>query len=215
MKHKELLRRVVEISYKMRLSHVGSCLSALPIIADIYEQKKPDEKVVISNGHAHLAHLVVRANKREMDLVIEQSKTSENIIEKYMEEFGVHCDRRAGCDVSTGSLGHGIGIAVGMALADRSKNVYCLISDGECAEGSVWEALRVASENKLKNLKVYLNANGWGAYRKVDDIYIDFAAGVEIVEADMTMYPDWLSTQEAHYRVLDEKSYKELMEVLR
>ncbi|MDD5415757.1 MAG: hypothetical protein PHE48_01985 [Candidatus Daviesbacteria bacterium] len=54
-----------------------------------------------------------------------------------------------------------------MALADRNKNVYCLISDGECTEGSVWESFRIADDLKVNNLKIILNANGWGAYSKI------------------------------------------------
>ena len=79
----------------------------------------------------------------------------------------IHADS-SWCDVSTGSLGHGLGIAVGMALADRNKNTYCLISDGETAEGSIWESLRIAQEQNLTNLKVYCNANGWASYQSVD-----------------------------------------------
>jgi len=82
----------------------------------------------------------------------------------------VHPDRNSaiGIDVSTGSLGQGLPIALGMALSDKKKNVYCLISDGECAEGSIWEALRIAHDNKINNLKIMVNANGWSAYDPVD-----------------------------------------------
>src|SRR5438477_597536 len=81
--------------------------------------------------------------------------------------YGIHCERAGGCDCSTGSLGQGLPIACGMAIADRAKNVYCLISDGECSEGSIAEALRIADENQLENLKVHLNYNGWGAYKEI------------------------------------------------
>jgi len=74
---------------------------------------------------------------------------------------------RFGIDVSTGSLGQGLPIAVGMALADRTRNVYCLVSDGECTEGSIWEALRLVVEQKINNLKIIINANGWGAYSSI------------------------------------------------
>jgi len=71
-------------------------------------------------------------------------------------------------DCSTGSLGHGLPIALGMALADRSKRVYCLISDGESFEGSVWETLLLKDKFKADNLKIYLNYNGWGAYDPIN-----------------------------------------------
>lgn len=146
-------QRILDTSKKFGLTHIGSSLTSVEIIQEIYRIKKPDEKFVLSNGHAHLAHLVVM-----------NSENAEFLINKY----GIHCNIESGCDVPTGSLGHGLGIAVGMALADRNKNVYCLISDGECAEGSIWESLRIAKEQNLTNLKVYCNANGWASYQSVN-----------------------------------------------
>ena len=149
----KLQNRVLEISKKFGLTHIGSSLTCVDIISEIYATKKPDEKFVLSNGHAGLALAVV--------LFSDDDKIGKMIQEN------IHADS-SWCDASTGSLGHGIGISVGMALADRSKNVYCMISDGECAEGSVWESLRIASEQNLTNLKVYVNANGWTSYQSVD-----------------------------------------------
>ena len=153
--NKELENRILQISYENKLSHIGSCLTALPIIEEIYRIKKPEEKFVLSAGHAHLAHAVVMEKYgigKAEDLIV----------------AGIHCDRENKCDVSTGSLGQGIAIACGLALADRSKNVYCLLSDGECMEGLVWESLRIASEQQLNNLIVYVNSNGLSAYGEID-----------------------------------------------
>lgn len=149
----------MQISREHKLSHLGSCLTALPIIEEIYETKKPEEKFVLSAGHAHLAHLVVK----ESHGLISQAET-----ERLLQEYGIHCDTKAGCDVSTGSLGLGLPVAVGMAMADKSKDVYCLVSDGEMAEGSIWEALEVVRKYKVTNLKLYVNANGWSAYDKTN-----------------------------------------------
>lgn len=145
------MKRILEISKKMGLSHVGSSLTAYPIIEEIYKIKKPDEKFILSNGHAALALAIFLHGDK-----------AEEIIKENM-----HADR-SWCDCSAGSLGHGLGIAVGMALSDSTKNVYCMISDGECAEGSIFEALRIAQEQNLTNLKVYCNANGWASYQSVD-----------------------------------------------
>ena len=144
--------RIIELSKKYKRSHIGSSLTALPIIQKIFKVKQPNEKFVLSNGHAALALYVTLYPEDEEALPWKKC---------------LHADS-SWCDCSTGALGHGLGIAVGMALSDRSKNVYCLISDGECAEGSVWEALRIASEQKLDNLKVYVNANGYASYQSVD-----------------------------------------------
>ena len=160
MNNKDLKRRIIEISYPRKLSHLGSCLTAVDIIDEIFKIKKPEEKFVLSVGHAGLALYVVLEKYLGLNA------------EKIFEHHGVHPDRCSKChiDCSTGSLGNGLPIAVGMALADRNKNVYCLISDGECSEGSIWEALRIASEQNLNNLKVYCNFNGWGAYKSISHL---------------------------------------------
>jgi len=187
--------RLIEIAKKHQLSHLGSCLTALPIIEEIYAEKKPEEKFVLSAGHAHLAHLVVKEGLGLLNA------------EEALEKGGIHCDRKVGCDVSTGSLGQGLGIATGMALSDRSKNVYVLVSDGEMSEGSVWEALRVAKEQGLYNLKIYLNANGWGAYGPIDIqqlvIQIEafgFPVKVRLTNSDIGT---WTTGLLAHYKVAD------------
>ena len=147
--NKELKKRTIEISYEKGLSHLGSCLTAVDIIEEIYNTKKPDEKFVLSAGHSGLALYCVLEKHGGRDA------------EDIFDHHGVHPDRCRDCgiDCSAGSLGHGIGIAVGFALGDRSRNVYCLISDGECAEGSVWEALRISQEQNLTNLQLYVNIN--------------------------------------------------------
>lgn len=192
--------RILQISYDHKLSHVGSCLTALGIIEEIYAKKKPEEKVVVSSGHAHLAHAVVQESNGAI------SSAEENI-----QNWGIHCDRRGGCDSSTGSLGQGLPIAVGMALADRDKNTYVLVSDGEMAEGSCWEALRIAKEQNLTNLKIYLNANGWGAYDPIDIDDLEkrikaFGFPVEIERTNSDL--PFAKGQASHYKVMSEEDYE-------
>lgn len=203
--NKNLKRRIIEISWKHKLSHLGSCLTAVDIIDKIYSVKETGEKFVLSSGHAGLALYCVIEKYEGVD------------VEKIFKHHGVHPDYCNQChiDCSTGSLGQGLPIAVGMALADRSKNVYCLISDGECAEGSIWEALFVADFHKLTNLKVYLNFDHYAAYRSVPWKYLDLITqfGVEIVETEVDQLP-FLKGQDAHYVVMNEEDYKVAMETL-
>ena len=145
-----LERRIIDLSYKHKLSHIGSCITAVHIIDEIFAEKG-DGIFVLSNGHAGLALYVV------------MEKYGLGDADALLTKHGIHPNTDAHIFCSTGSLGHGIGIAVGAAMSDRSRKVYCLISDGECAEGSVWEALRIAAEQHLDNLIVHLNANGYGA----------------------------------------------------
>ena len=203
---KPLYKRTLDVSYAKKLSHIGSCISALPIIYDIYKVKKPDEKFVNSAGHSHLAHLVVREAMGEIDN-----------LEELLEKYGIHCDVRAGCDVSTGSLGHGIGIALGMALTDRTKNVHCLISDGEFMEAICMESLRIAYETHLDNLKVYLNFNGFGAYRSINKVWLEgviksIGFPVNVVDSSsVTSSSKYLKGLQGHYYVMDNNSYEDIL----
>lgn len=149
--------RILEISRKHKLSHLGSCLTSVDIIDHIYSIKRPGEKFILSNGHAALALYVI--------LEKYECKDAEALYEKHgthptrNEEDGIYC--------TTGSLGMGLGIAVGMALANRDKDVYCLMSDGEIFEGSVYEAANLIEKFSIKNLHVFVNWNGWSAYEKL------------------------------------------------
>src|SRR3989338_1534763 len=132
---KQTRKRILEISYFSKFSHLGSCFSAVDLINAVYMIKKKEEKFILSNGHAGVALYAIL----EKNGLVDRAS---------VEKLYIHPDRnpRLSIDVSTGSLGHGLPIAVGMALADRTKSVYCIISDGEISEGSIWEAFRIASE---------------------------------------------------------------------
>lgn len=203
------MRQIIDISYRLGLSHIGSCLTALPIIQEIYSKKKPGDKFVLSQGHCHLTHAIVM---EEYGLI----KSAEENIKKH----GIHCERAGGCDVSTGSLGHGIPLTVGLALANRGRMCYVLTSDGDMAEGSNWEALRIAKEQKLSNLKVYCNCNGYSAYGSVDLDRLEkqikgFGFPVEMVRTNMDGYPEYLQGLNGHYAIIDtEEKYNELMKCL-
>jgi len=154
----KLNRRVLELSIKYKLSHLGSCLTSLPIIYNIYLTKKFDDKFVLSNGHAGLALYVVLEYFYNVNA------------EQLLILYGIHPERDLNnhIDVSTGSLGLGITIATGIALTNPNIKVYCLISDGESTEGSVWESLRFIDEFNITNIEVYVNINGWSAYKQID-----------------------------------------------
>lgn len=204
--NKDLKKRILDISYKYKLSHLGSCLTAVDIIEEIYGTKGYWEKFVLSSGHAGLALYVVLEKYLGKDA------------EKIWLHHGVHPDRCNKCclDCSSGSLGQGLPIAVGMALADRTKNVYCLVSDGEIAEGSIWEAIRIIHDNKIDNLKLYVNWNGYGAYDQsskwayatlIGDPLIDFRATKDELS--------FLRELDSHYHVMTEDEYKEGLEALK
>jgi len=152
----DLTYRVLQLAYKHRLSHLGSCLGVLPILEEIYTNRQSADPVILSAGHAGLALYVA----------LEEycGKDAEDLLNRH----GVHPAKNAadGTWCSTGSLGLGLPIACGRALADRSRNVWCVISDGECREGSVTESFQIMRDQQLTNLKVFLHWNGYGAYRE-------------------------------------------------
>lgn len=202
----KLEKRCIELTYKHHLTHLGSVLTSVGIIDKLYLAKNQGDKFVLSSGHAFVAHAVVleKNGKGDADDLVARHGTHPNR------------DTLSTIWVSTGSLGQGLPIAVGMAIADPAHDVYVLISDGEMAEGSMWEALRIAGELRLENLKIVVNANGFSALGRVDVDLLDTRMQMFypslVLKTDMFKYPEWLQGLEAHYLALNEEQYKELMD---
>jgi len=200
----KLQKRIFEITFQEKLSHLSSCLSALPIIHEIYDQKKEDEIFILSNGHAGLALYCELESRYGIDPVM--------LLHKHGIHPGKDLENKLYC--STGSLGSGLPIAAGHALADRNKNVWCMISDGEAAEGSIWESLRFAHEQQLDNLRVYVNINGMGAYDYIDVDYLEkrllaFLPTINIRKSEPTKLP-FAEGLLSHYYVMKPEDYAKL-----
>lgn len=205
---KELEKRIVQISYDNQLSHLGSNLTAVGIIDEIYQKRRDNEPFILSSGHAGLALYVVLEKYLGVDA------------EMLFDKHGVHPNRDMdnGIWVSTGSLGQGLPIAVGMALSDRQRLVHCLISDGECAEGSIWESLRIWKRENLTNLKIHLNWNNWAAYRSTENddelLILKDWYPITIHEPEINIFP-FMKDQANHYHVMNEEDYNQAMEILK
>lgn len=197
--------RILEISYKHKLSHISSCLTAFRLIDNIFKVKGINEPFILDNGHAGLA-LYVALEKWHF-------KDAEQLLEKH----GIHPNRDLQNEIycSTGSLGQGLPVAVGMAIADRSRNVYVLTSDGALKEGSNWEALRIAGEMRLENLRITVNANGWGAYHKIDtellDTRLQFFYPSLVLKTSLLDQPPFLQGIQGHYHVMSREDYEEVI----
>ena len=200
-----LKKRILEIAYKHKLSHLGSYLSAVGIIDEIYKSKNKEDIFILSSGHAALALYVVL-----------EKYEGKNAEELFLKHGGhPHRDEDNGIYCSTGSLGLGITVAVGRALANKNRKVHVLISDGESAEGSVWEALRFIQESNLTNIEVYVNVNGYAAYDKVDTKYLvdrleAFLPRINIRYTSVNQYP-FLKGLNAHYHIMSEEDYKSIL----
>lgn len=154
----KLKERILEISKKKGLSHIGSCLNSVDIIQEIYKLKSDAEPFCLGNSHAFLALAVVLEYEYGYDA------------EKLSDDFGTHAKRSINPPiwVSGGSLGLVEPIAAGLAFYKKTSNVYLLSSDGGMMEDIPWSVLRFKAENKLDNLKWYISCNGYGAYRKIN-----------------------------------------------
>ena len=121
-------------------------------------------------------------------------------------------------DCSTGSLGLGISVAVGRAAANPDKKVFVTITDGECAEGIVWEALRYIEEYNVDNIEIHVNANGWACYDPVDVDYLErrlkaFLPRIIVHRTDVNEFP-FTQDLDAHYYKLTKEDYEEGLKVL-
>lgn len=168
---KQIRRIILERSYAAHVGHIGSALSVADILAVLYARilniKSPDDlnrdRFVLSKGHAALALYAALFLK---EWITEEELNSFSSSET---KLGVHPERVVnGIDFCTGSLGQGITYGVGSALAARLKNsnrrTFVLISDAECNEGSVWEAVMFAAHHQLSNLIVIVDLNGQQAF---------------------------------------------------
>lgn len=204
----DLDKRILEISYKNKLSHLGSYFSSVGIIDEIYTKMKPDDIFILSAGHSALALYVCLEKHRNKDA--EQLFLKHGGHPHREEKDSIHC--------STGSLGMGICIALGRAVADPNRKVYVMISDGECAEGSVWESLKTIREQKIENIDVYVNINGYAAYMEVDQQYLSdrlktFLPKINLRYTTVERFP-FLSGLNAHYHVMSEENYKNGLKLL-
>ena len=166
---KELRKDIIDVTSWAGGAHLGGGLSVIDILTILYfkylniDPQRPDwedrDRLILSKGHAAVAYVPCLARRGYFD--VEELKT----FNKFKSPFGMHPDSKkvCGCDASTGSLGHGLPMAVGMALGARvlgkDLKVYCVIGDGECNEGSIWEALMAASQFNLTNLVTIVDRN--------------------------------------------------------
>ena len=172
-------RNGLEMTHLSRGSHIGSVLSVAEIIAVLYasvlnvdpkEPKKPDrDRLILSKGHAGSA--VYAALAETGFFPVEQLKThyaNGSILSGHVSHKGV-----PGVEVSTGSLGHGLGVGVGMALGAKMDGAqwrtYVVLGDGECDEGSVWEAALQAAQYKLDRLIAVIDYNHMQSLATVDE----------------------------------------------
>ncbi len=173
----EIRKIILEQSYRAHVGHIGSALSVADIIATLYSSilkiDSPDDpdrdRFILSKGHAALALYAALYLKGWV------SNEELNTFHSNGTYLGVHPEHRVrGIDFCTGSLGQGLSYGVGAELAARMQNssrrVFVLVSDAECNEGSVWEAVMFAAHHQLSKLIVILDLNGQQAFGYTDQV---------------------------------------------
>jgi transketolase len=166
--------RIIENSHRTKTPHLGSCLSCVDILTAAYfsvlkiDPERPDlpdrDRFILSKGHGAPALFQTLALRGYYDVSAMADYGKDGSI------FGEHPptpDTLPGIEAATGALGHGLPIGLGMAYAAKvrggSARVYAVLGDGECNEGSIWEAALLAPAMGLDRLAVIVDFNKWQA----------------------------------------------------
>ena len=159
-----LRRKIIDVMAESRMGHIRSAFSCLEIVRVLYDHVlQPNDKFILSKGHGCLAQYVLLAEKgyiADSDLM--------NFCKDGALLGGHPTAKIPGVEVATGSLGHGLPMGVGFALA--GYRTFVLMGDGECNEGSVWEAALCASKHKLSNLTVIVDYNEQQSYGTTHEV---------------------------------------------
>ena len=160
--------------------HMGSAMSLIEIIRVLYDNilkynpKKPNykgrDRLILSKGHGCLALYALLADKKFFNKKVLKSASRFNSILGGHPEFG----KVPGVEASTGALGHGPAIGVGMALSAKLNNLkyktFVIVGDGEINEGSFWESSMIASKYKLNNFHIVIDYNKIQSYGKTKEV---------------------------------------------
>lgn len=177
---KRIRLSILDMITKSKSSHIGSAFSIVEILTALYhycidvdlikEHKKERDYFILSKGHAASALYATLASVGVLD---------KHLLKQYGKDGTMLAghpiqNQALGIEASTGSLGHGLPLAVGLALAcknDGIKNrIYVLLGDGECQEGSVWEAVNLASKLQLHNLTIIVDNNELQGLNRTTDV---------------------------------------------
>lgn len=160
-------RKVLEMVHRAGTSHIASNFSVIDIATVLYDVAGKNDLIIWSKGWVAATIYYFLSLKGEIPA---------EDLEKFPNEpyFGLAEPAVNGVHVAGGSMGHGLPVAVGMALgkklAGEPGRVFCIMSDGEMNEGTTWESAAVAAHHKLDNLVVLIDANGWQAMGKTKDV---------------------------------------------
>ena len=177
---KEIRKQILKMGYEAQSAHVGGALSCVEILTALYFKVM---RVYPNNANHPLRDRLIFSKAHDAKalyaVLAERGFFPKKILQGYEMDDGLlpgHSTRNCvpGVEVSAGSLGHGLPIAAGMAYVGRNDKkkykVYAILSDGECDEGTTWEAALFASQHALSNLVVIIDYNKLQGYGYVKDV---------------------------------------------
>ena len=183
----QIRKDIVKLIYERGEVHIGSALSCVDILLDIKDKMKKGDTFILSKAHAQRAADVINMPGTIPELV-------------------TYCN----------SLGNGIGIGLGVALAKPDNMVYVVVGDGEMDEGSCWEAINFIYKNDIKNIKVHIDCNGYGAYQKTHWAY-EISGEFDFIEIHYTTkgkgFPSIEGKLDSHYHKITKKEMDSICEI--
>jgi len=178
---REIRANIIETSNRTATPHLASCLSTIDILTVLYftilhiDPENPNDverdRFIMSKGHAAMGlfHVLAKRGFFPQDMLSTYGEDG-----GFLAEHPPTPEHLAGIEAATGSLGHGLPMGLGMALAGRigkrNYNVYAIVGDGECNEGSIWECAMLAAAQKVSNLCTIIDFNKWQATGRSQDI---------------------------------------------
>lgn len=160
---KKVQNRIMEIGLKTGCGHIASAMTVSGVLCKVYLQS-PNSIIILSKGHGALAQYVI---------LNELGKLPTKVLNSYYKDGGLSghatLNKKYGIHASTGSLGHGLAIGIGYAIANPRKKIIVVLGDGECEEGSTLESFQIIKRLQIHNIIPIIDVNGWKGFESVDE----------------------------------------------
>jgi transketolase len=189
------IQHLLQMHHRAQVGHLGGNLSCVTALHAVFAQMHADDRFVLSKGHSAGALYTVLAAYGHIPVAELETFHQDGTRLPGHPPVG----KLAHVPFATGSLGHGLSLAVGFALSARlresAQRVWCLTSDGEWQEGSTWEALIFAVHQRLTNLTIFIDCNGWQGFGSTQEVasQADFVQRLTGFDVDISQVDghDW------------------------
>jgi transketolase len=193
--------KIMKIGLKTGCGHIASAMSVTEVLCATYIDS-PNAIIILSKGHGALAQYVI------LNML---GKLSDKRLSSYYQDGGLSghatLSPSEGIYASTGSLGHGLPIGIGYALANPDKKVVVIMSDGETQEGSTLESLQIIRRLQIKNIVPVVDMNGWAGFQNIEEAQIPYNV-VKFYSIKGRFWGDKEDTLLSHYTKVDKELYK-------